>query len=70
MHTINLKYYNSTQNIGFNSIREGVLDCNTNTWLKAKVHKGRLVYGNQRIPYSKIKKGIDQKNKKIIICPF
>jgi hypothetical protein len=70
MHEINLKYYNSKLNIGFNSIREGVLDCNTNTWLKARVHKGRLVYGNQRIPYTRIKKGLDIRNKKIFICPF
>ena len=70
MHEINLKYYNSKLNIGFNSIRDGVMDCNTNSWLKAKEHKGRLVYGNQRIPYSKIKKGIDKRNKKIFICPF
>lgn len=70
MHEINLKYYNSTLNIGFNSIRKGVYDCNTNTWMKAKAHKGRLVYGNQRIPYKRIKQGIDGRNKKVIICPF
>lgn len=51
---INLKYYNSTLKIGLNNWRE-VYVCSLEQWLKSKVHKGRLVYGNQRIPYTKIK---------------
>ena len=70
MNKIKLKYYNSTLQIGFNSIRNGVYDCKNNTWLSAREHKGRLVYVNQRIPYTRIKKGIDTKNKKVVICPF
>ena len=70
MHEINFKYYNSTLQIGFNSIRDGVYDCKNKVWLPASVHSGRLVYGNQRIPYTRIKKGIDTKDKKVIICPF
>ena len=70
MHIINLKYYNSTLKIGFNFIRDGVYDFDNEVWLKAKVHKGRLVYGNKRIPYSRIKQGIDTKNKKVVACPF
>lgn len=70
MHEINLKYYNSSLQIGFNSIRDGVYDCKNERWLTAREHKGRLVYGNERIPYNHIKKGIDTKNKTVIICPF
>lgn len=66
-----LRYYNSNLQIGFNSIREEVYHLPSEKWLKAKVHKGRLVYGNERIPYTKIKKGIDQRNKIIKeYCPF
>lgn len=65
-----LKYYNSTLKIGFNRWRE-VYDCNSEQWLKAKAHKGRLVYGNQRIPYTKIKSGIDIRNFEVNqYCPF
>ena len=70
MQIINLKYYNSTLQIGFDSIRDGVYDCKNEVWLTAREHKGRLVYGNQRMPYTKIKKGINEINKKVIICPF
>ena len=65
-----LKYYNSTLKIGFNNWRE-VYDCNTETWLKSSVHKGRLVYGIKRIPYSRIKSGIDKINFEVKqYCPF
>jgi hypothetical protein len=65
-----VKYYNSTMKIGFNNWRE-VYDCNNEIWLKPSVHKGRLVYGRNRIPYTKIKKGIDKSNYNIeIYCPF
>ena len=70
MNIIKLKYYNSSLQIGFNSIRDGVYDCKNKVWLSARVHKGRLVYGNNRIPYTRIKKGIDESNKKVIVCPF
>ena len=70
MNEIKLKYYNSTLKIGFNSIRDGVYDCKNKIWLSAREHKGRLVYGNQRIPYTRIKKAIDEINKKVVICPF
>lgn len=68
---IKLKYYNSALKIGFNNLRESVYDVANATWLNASVHKGRLVYGNKRIPYAKIKHGIDKRN--FIIpehCPF
>lgn len=58
---IKLKYYNSSMQIGLNDWRQ-VYDCKTQTWLSAKEHKGRLVFGNNRIPYTKIKSGIDTKN--------
>lgn len=65
-----LKYYNSTLKIGFNNWRE-VYDCKTEQWLKSSVHKGRLVYGNNRIPYTKIKAGIDKRNFEVKqYCPF
>ena len=65
-----LKYYNSTLKIGFNNWRE-IYDCTSEKWLKSKVHKGRLVYGNERIPYTKIKSGIDTKNFEVKqYCPF
>ena len=65
-----LKYYNSILKIGLNNWRE-VYDCNADKWLKAKVHNGRLVYGNSRIPYKKIKSGIDKINFEIKeFCPF
>mgnify|MGYP007050446720 CR=1 FL=1 len=68
---MNLKYYNSTLKIGFNYIRDGVYCCNTNSWLKPKVHAGRLVFGNKRIPYTEIKKKIDKKDYKVEVeLPF
>lgn len=66
-----LKYYNSSLKIGFNSAREGVYDVENEEWLKPSVHKGRLVYGNNRIPYSLIKKGINKRNHIVKeFCPF
>ena len=65
-----LKYYNSTLKVGFNTWRE-IYDCKIEAWLKSSVHKGRLVYGKNRIPYTKIKKGIDKNNFLVkIYCPF
>lgn len=58
---IKLKYYNSTLQIGFNTWRE-IYNVKANTWLPAKEHKGRIVYGNDRIPYPRIKAGIDRSN--------
>lgn len=58
---IKLKYYNSGLRIGFNTWKE-VYDVNTEVWLSAKEHKGRLVYGSKRIPYTRIKSGIDKRN--------
>ncbi len=58
---IRLKYYNSTLKIGLNSWRK-IYDCNTGLWVDAAEHKGRLVYGNKRIPYKRIKAGIDQRD--------
>lgn len=67
---IKLKYYNSTLKIGFNNWQQ-VYDVASNTWLKASEHKGRIVYGSNRIPYSKIKKGIDKKDYVVQeFCPF
>mgnify|MGYP007100042087 CR=1 FL=1 len=59
---IKLKYYNSTLGVGFNNIIDGVYCANTNQWLAAKCHLGRLVFGTKRIPYKKIKEGIDKKD--------
>ncbi len=68
---IKLKYYNSALNIGFNNLREAVYDCNTNQWLKAYVHKGRLVYGKKYLPYIKVKEGVDNINFVVQeYCPF
>lgn len=58
---IKLKYYNSTLKIGFNTWKE-IYDCNAESWLPAKEHKGRVVYGNNRLTYAKIKSGIDKRN--------
>ena len=67
---IKLKYYNSTLKIGFNNWQQ-IYDCAANCWIKATEHKGRLVYGSNRIPYSKIKKGIDTKDYVVQqFCPF
>ena len=52
---IMLKYYDSKSGFGFNNPREGIYDNNNNEWLQPKVHIGRLVYGNKRIPYKQIK---------------
>lgn len=54
---IKLKYFNSKLNIGFNDWNR-IYDCNKHIWLESKEHKGRLVYGNNRIPYTKIKYNI------------
>lgn len=61
LYEIKLKYYNSSLRIGFNTWKE-IYDCNSEMWLAAKEHKGRIVYGNNRVPYSKIKSGIDKRN--------
>jgi hypothetical protein len=67
---IKLKYYNSTLQMGFNNWRQ-VYDCTNQKWVKASEHNGRVVYGNKRIPYSKIKKGIDIKDYVVQeYCPF
>lgn len=67
---IKLKYYNSTLKIGFNNWQR-IYIVDGNYWLKASEHKGRIVYGSNRIPYSKIKKGIDKKNYVVQeFCPF
>lgn len=62
MLEIKLKYYNSTLKIGFNDLRKEVYDCNKKEWLPAKYHLGRLVYGNERIPFKRIRKGVDSNN--------
>jgi len=70
MKEIKLKYYNSKLGIGFNDWRI-VYDVNKEQWLKCCYHKGRLVYGKERIPYTSIKRGIDKFD--FIIqefCPF
>ena len=59
INEVRLKYYNSELKIGFNNLREAVFNLETKQWLQAKEHKGRLVYGNQRIPYNRIKEGLD-----------
>ena len=61
MLEIRLKYYNSTLCVGFNDWRQ-IYDVNSNTWLIAKYHNGRLVYGNNRLSYNMIKSGIDKRN--------
>lgn len=67
---IKLKYYNSRLRIGFNDLRR-VYSTIEDRWLTARVHAGRLVYGNKYIPYSKIKKGIDRVNYSVPdYCPF
>ena len=67
---INLKYYNSTENVGFNTWRE-IYDCAQKKWIKADYHLGRIVYGAKRVPYSKIKSGIDVNNFQVQqYCPF
>lgn len=58
---IKLKYYNSNLGIGFNTWKE-VYNNKSEAWLTAKEHNGRIVYGNDRIPYTKIKLGIDIKD--------
>jgi len=58
---IKLKYYNSELNIGFNNWSE-IYDCKEQRWVKADYHLGRIVYGKIRLPYNKIKKGIDKTN--------
>ena len=58
---IKLKYYNSTAKIGFNTWRE-IYDCKDQRWIKADYHLGRIVYGKERISYTKIKSGIDVNN--------
>lgn len=58
---IKLKYYNSTLRIGFNTWKE-VYDVKNETWLEAKEHLGRIVYGKDRIPYKRIKKGLDKRD--------
>lgn len=68
---IKLKYYNSKEKIGFNNLRESVYDVSNKVWLPAKEHKGRLVYGNKRIPYKRIKSGIDSRDYIVQdFCPF
>lgn len=65
-----LKYYNSTLGIGFNNLNK-VYCSKSERWIRAKVHLGRLVYGNSRIPYLRIKAGIDRTNFQIKEdCPF
>lgn len=58
---IKLKYYNSSLQIGLDDWRQ-VYDVANGVWLQAKEHRGRLVYGNRRIPYLRIKAGIDKQN--------
>lgn len=59
---IKLKYYNSAEKMGFNNPREAAYDCVNKVWLPAKEHRGRLVYGNNRIPYKRIASNIDHRN--------
>lgn len=67
---IKLKYFNSKLQIGFNFPTE-IYDVKNECWLKSKVHAGRLVYGKERIPYSRIASGIDCKEKIVQeFCPF
>lgn len=52
-------------------MRESVYDCNKKEWLTAKYHLGRIVYGKERLPYNRIKKGIDKSG--VVVqeyCPF
>jgi hypothetical protein len=37
-----------------------IYDVKNECWIESKVHAGRLVYGKQRIPYSRITRGIDK----------
>jgi hypothetical protein len=59
---IKLKYYNDDLKIGFNSPREAAYDVAAAQWLPANVHAGRLVYGNNRVPYKKIVSNITHRN--------
>jgi hypothetical protein len=59
---IKLKHYNANLKIGFNSPREAAYDVTLGKWLPAKEHLGRLVYGNNRVPYKKIAENITHRN--------
>ena len=68
---IKLKYYNEYLKIGFNSPRDPAYDVSSGQWLQPNVHAGRLVYGKDRIPYSKITSNITHRNFVAVdYCPF
>ena len=56
---LKIKYYNATLKAGYNDFRKVYID---DTWVDVKVHAGRLVYGKQRKPFSKLRAGISHKN--------
>ena len=59
---LKLKFFNSKLQIGFN-FPSRIYDVKNECWIEGKVHVGRLVYGKQRIPYTRIASGIDFRNK-------
>ena len=59
---LKLKFFNSKLQIGFN-FPSRIYDMKNECWIEGKVHPGRLVYGKQRIPYTRISSGIDLRNK-------
>ena len=56
---IKIKYYNSTLKVGYNDFRKVYFE---DKWHDVKVHAGRLVYGTNRKPFSKLREGITHKN--------
>ena len=58
---IKLKFYNNYLGFGYNDFRK-VYSSKDNIWIEMKVHAGRLVYGTDRKPFSKLREGITHKN--------
>lgn len=54
-------FKNGSLKIGFNTWKE-IYDCENKYLIKADYHLGRIVYGKKRLPYIRIKKGIDSRN--------
>lgn len=58
---VKVKFYNKELGVGYDDFRK-VFSEKTNTWYKVKVHAGRLVYGRDRNPFSKLRTGITDRN--------
>ena len=56
---IKVKFYNAQLKEGYNDFRKVFTE---DRWHDVKFHAGRLVYGKQRKPFSKLREGITHKD--------